>query len=347
MLVFFFLFLAVILFLLQRQLYFRIWRKKLSLSVSFSDERTTEGECNGVIERVENRSILPINVIFIKYTILRSCSPFSGGEGRKEISFKIGIGGRKIKERRYSLEGLKRGLYTISPVEASGHDIFLSTEYDNIFHSPSSFFVYPRRVDTPSFDIACRTLLGIVLSRRRRNEDPFELRGIRDYMTHDSLRSVNWKASAKTGELKVNEHDWTTDEGASIVLDLRTGTDEEKEKLISYASTVAERFLKRGISTSVVSNARSSRDGRRIISGSGSGRSHINTIDEALALIKTTAVSPETPRDLLSLIREVNTTLLLVTRTPDEDAELFDAVICIEEGRRLQKPAVIEVGGVL
>ncbi len=349
MLVFFFLLLALILFLLQRRLYYRIWRKKLQVSVSFEDERTIEGDGNTVIERVENRSIIPIHVIFMKYTLLRSYSPLFDGGGRREVTVKGGIGGRKIKERKYTIEGLRRGLYTISEVEATGHDIFLSTEYDSKFYPPSFFFVFPRRADTRSFDLAYRELLGTILSKRRKNEDPFELRGIRDYMSHDSLRSVNWKASAKTGSFKVNEHDWTTDEGAAIVLDLRGGSEEEKETLISYAATIAERFLRRGINTCVITNARSSRDGRRIYSGFGSGREHINTIDEALALIKITAVTAETPGELLSLFSPDNTSLLLITRTPGENegCDQFDAVICIEGEMKAEGTTVIKVGGEL
>ena len=37
-------------------------------------------------------------------------------------------------------------------------------------------------------------------------EDPFEYRGIREYQPYDDMRSVNWKATAKTGDLKVNQN---------------------------------------------------------------------------------------------------------------------------------------------
>ncbi len=346
--VFLFLFLAVILFLLQRWLYFRLWRKDLSVCVSFDQTRTVEGEGNTVIERIENRSFFPVHVMFVKYTLLRSYSPLSDDSGRKEISFKGGIGGRRIRERRYRIEGLKRGYYTVSRIDASGYDIFLFTEYENNFFSQSSFFVYPKRIDDISFDLAYREVLGLVLSKRRREEDPFSLRGIRDYMTSDSMKSVNWKASAKTAALKVNEHDWTTDEGASLVLDLRFGTEKEKEMLISFAATIAGRFLKRGISTSLVSNARSSRDGSRIRTDRGSGPGHGFTIDEALSLIKTETVSDESPEELLSHIETKNTSLLLLTKSlaSIEECRSFDAVICLDAETERSDVRVIGIGGV-
>lgn len=347
MLVFFFLILAFILFLLQRRIYFRIWRRCLSVSVTFENERTAEGEGNTVIERMENRSVFPVHVIFVKYSLLRSYSPLSDDSGRKEISFKGGIGGRKIKERRYRIDALRRGYYTVSRIDASGRDIFLSAEYENHFYPQSSFFVFPKRIDTLSFDLCYRELLGAVLTKRRRNEDPFELRGIRDYMTSDSMKSVNWKASAKTGDLKVNEHDWTTDEGASIILDLRRGTEDEKETLISYAATAAERFLRRGINTSLVSNARSSRDGSRIRTDRGSGYGHGTAIDESLALIKTTAVTDETPSELISIIETDNTSFLLITRTLESEDECrgYDCVICFDSKVGKSDARIIEIGG--
>lgn len=347
MLVFFFVLLAFSMFLLQRLLFFRIWRRYLSVSVSFEFPRTEEGESNTVIERMENRSFFPVHVIFVKYSLLRSYSPLSDDSGRKEISFKGGIGGRKIRERRYSIDGLRRGYYTVSRIDASGHDIFLSAEYENHFYPQASFFVFPKRIDTAEFDLSYREILGVVLTRRRKNEDPFELRGIRDYMTSDSMKSINWKAAAKTGELKVNEHDWTIDEGASIILDLRNGTEDEKETMISYAATIIERFLRRGINTSLVSNARSSRDGSRIRTDRGCGYGHGTTIDESLALIKTATVTNETPSVLLSLIETVNTSFLLVTRTLESEDECsgYDCVICFDSKVVKSDARIIEIGG--
>ncbi len=347
MLVFFLIILAVLLYLLQRYLYFRIWRKGISVSIGFDRDRINEGEDNSVTETITNTSLLPLNCITLRYTLLRLCSPLSDTGGKREIVSRGSVGIRRKKIREYSIDNLRRGYYTVSEGKITGRDIFSTTEYECLFTSHSSFYVFPKKIDSLSFDLCYRELLGTVLSKRRKNEDPFELRGIRNYRITDSMKNINWKASAKNGSLVVNEHDYTTDEGASIVLDLRKGTEEEKERLISYASTVSSRFLSRGIAVSLYTNVRSSRDGRRTTGGKGSGAGHGNALDESLALIKSEAVIDETPRRMLEDMTERNSSLLLITHTLSSvsDAEGYDGVLCFRAEERSTSLTIIETEG--
>lgn len=45
----------------------------------------------------------------------------------------------------------------------------------------TQMYVYPRQVDTARIQMICRAVSGMVLSRNRLYEDPFEFSGIRDY----------------------------------------------------------------------------------------------------------------------------------------------------------------------
>ena len=49
--------------------------------------------------------------------------------------------------------------------------------------------------------------------------DPFELRSIRAYEPFDPYRSINWKATAKTGALKVNVYAPTISRKVALLLD--------------------------------------------------------------------------------------------------------------------------------
>ena len=51
-------------------------------------------------------------------------------------------------------------------------------------------------------------------------EDPFEFKGIRNYTTSDPMKKINWSASAKTGELMVNNYYDTTSRHVTIFLDV-------------------------------------------------------------------------------------------------------------------------------
>ena len=58
MLVFFLIILAVLLYLLQRYLYFRIWKKGITVSVDFERDRINEGEDNTVIVNALNNCVI-------------------------------------------------------------------------------------------------------------------------------------------------------------------------------------------------------------------------------------------------------------------------------------------------
>ena len=66
-------------------------------------------------------------------------------------------------------------------------------------------YVYPRQVDTARIQMICRAVSGMVLSRNRLYEDPFEFSGIRDYRKEDPMNRINWKSSARMGDLMVNQ----------------------------------------------------------------------------------------------------------------------------------------------
>ena len=53
----------------------------------------------------------------------------------------------------------------------------------------------------------CERMLGIMQCSRHLYEDPFTFRGIREYTTSDPMKTINWKASARTGGLMVNTFD--------------------------------------------------------------------------------------------------------------------------------------------
>ena len=57
-------------------------------------------------------------------------------------------------------------------------------------------------------------------------DDPFMLAGVREYQYGDSMRDVNWKATAKTGNLQVNQRDFTADRRLMVYLNV-----EDHEKM--------------------------------------------------------------------------------------------------------------------
>lgn len=343
--IFLIIFLAIFLFLLQRYIYSKYWKRGLSTSIVALEKRIEEGESVFIEERVENNKILPLVVVSIKYSISHSFSPYIVDEKEVVISSRFALLGRKKVIRKYPLTSLKRGIYSFNSGIIESSDLFSSLSFSMPFYSDEIVIVTPRRLNSPSFSLLYKEVLGTVLSKQKRVEDPFEIRGIREYQVSDNIKDINWKASAKTGELKVNQRGYTTDEGVCFLLDLREGKEEEKEALISLTSTLSFLFLKRGIKVSFVTNARSSLNGEALSSGKGSGLAHISTIDILLSYIKTSSNSDLSISAMIEKERDSNSFVLLTSIPPRSVDKRISSIITLRESEnKIEDVKIIKVG---
>ena len=276
----------ILLFFIERAIYKKLWRKALNVSVVFSEKTIREGEGVKVMEKSENRKRLPLSFVSIEWSLERLCNQYKEGDKPFAVSSSFSLPSFSSVKRNKTINGLKRGIYTINNGKITSSDLFSLENYIYPLYSGSRLFVFPERKEAFSSSYAYRGFLGTVLSKKMNQEDPFEIKGIRPYFPTDSMRVVNWKASAKTGSLKVNQYEWTTDESVMVILDLSKGEEEEKETLIKYVSSFCSLMLKRGVSLSLVSNGRHYEDGNRVKVDEGSGIGHIDSIDRALSAVK-------------------------------------------------------------
>lgn len=281
---------AALLVLLQRGIYMKFWSRKLLLRISFASSAIEAGEPVVVNERIENRKLLPLPVFSYEYVLARNFLVLTetGGK-RKRVKIKLALPPRRAVRNQTRIEGLPRGIYALSDIVLSAGDLFATFRGKLSVDSVTQLTVYPEKIPATKLALPFRSMLGTVLTRRLSLEDPFQLRGIRQYEIYDSMRDINWKASAKTGELKVNQHEYTTDEALILLLDLETGTEDQRETVLSLASSLCQLFLRRGVSVALQTNGRSCFSAHPVRVRAGGGISHQTTVDEALAEIKLTA----------------------------------------------------------
>ena len=301
MLIFWIFLAAVILYYLQRWIYVGLWSRGLKLRLRFEPSALNEGEPVAVVERSENRKWLPLPMLGYRYTLCRNYAPVTGASSinAQVFSRKLALPGRRAATNRTVLESLPRGFYTVADATASAMDLFYTVKREKAVPCSARLTVYPAKIPAERLSLPFRQLLGAVLTRRMAQEDPFQLKGIRPYQIYDSLRTVNWKASAKTGELKVNQFEYSTDEAVSFFLDMGSGSEADREELLRLASSLSQLFLNRGISVSVQTNGRSCITGSAVSVGGGSGYGHQTAIDESLAQLKLTATVTAELEDFL------------------------------------------------
>lgn len=340
MIVFWLILAAALLFFGQRRVFARNWRRRLSMHVSFDTDAVAAGEDVTVTEHLENRKLLPLPMLRCGYTLLRNFEQYRTPDRQPvRLGWCIAVPALRSVSRKHTLHGLRRGVYSISDGTLTGQDLFYSLRDTTQFLSFSRLTVWPEKLDTQTLSVPYRRLLGAVLTRRATQEDPFELRSIRPYEMYDSMRMINWKATAKTGELKVNQNDYTTDEALCLILDMEHGDNALREQAISVVSSLAERFLQRGVHVSVVANGRSCIGGREIRVASGSGAAHLRVIDDNLAQLKVGAMPTRPVTALLEALREEGVNALCVLVSAGDSQELctaFDALCSKDRGCFLQ-----------
>lgn len=122
----------------------------------------------------------------------------------------------------YMLEARKRGYYQIGPLVVSTGDILGLQDSLQATIPADHLVVYPKIIPFPSLKIPSRSPQGTLRYALPLFEDPARVFGKRGYTSGDSLRRVDWKSSASTGQLQVKVFEPSIALETFILLNLNT-----------------------------------------------------------------------------------------------------------------------------
>lgn len=114
-----------------------------------------------------------------------------------------GFGPRQESSFEYTLEARKRGYYPVGPLILSSGDLFGLSERLEKQIPPQFITVYPKIVALARVGIPSRSPQGTLRHHQPLFEDLTRVFGKRAYVAGDSLRRVDWKATAQTGRMQV------------------------------------------------------------------------------------------------------------------------------------------------
>lgn len=285
-------FCAFLLFLLQRMIYKRIWKRNLGVTVSFVTPFAVEGETGTLKEVIENKKLFPVPVLRVKFSFARGLKLVENENVTRTDKFYkndiFSVMPYMRITRTHSFLCEKRGYYVIDSVSLSSSDLLMSSNFVENRQTDTHFMVYPAGADMKRLIPMFSEIMG-EREVRACIKDPFSFSGIRDYERSDSMRDINWKATAKTGELKVNVHNSTQTEEARIILDLEPDSDWVdnglREEAIRIAASLSALFVKRGVTVSLAGNCRDILTDAALNVLGGCSAGHINAIKSALARI--------------------------------------------------------------
>lgn len=287
--------LGFFLMLFQKMLYEKLWYQHLHVSISFGEDHIFQGEQGELKEIIENRKWLPLAMLKVKFKTDRRLL-FDNHKGSRTTDqyyrndvFRIG-GGEKVT-RTLKFTGGRRGYYTIDEVSLVASDLFFLGQMTDEQHIEAALYVYPKPYDSSQLMQSLIQINGEILSKRHLLEDPFEYRGIREYQPYDDMRRINWKATAKTDELKVNELNYTSLKSVRIFFNIQDNNilrkEESVEMSLRIVASLCAFFLRQGIRVSCYGNGVDVMTHQPMSIKAKAGQGQMDTIYRALARIDT------------------------------------------------------------
>lgn len=332
-----------------KKLYQNKWSDKLTIDISFATNEAFEGDTVKLTESITNRKLLPLPMLMIKFNVAKCLryldlgvsqtgnDLFDDGSNATVTDYVyrndiVNVSAYQKKIRTLSLKCVSRGYCNINSFYIICSDFFLGSKMTQTRDCSTHIYIYPKCLDSQIFNMTFNSLMGEIITRRYINEDPFEFKGIRDYQSYDSLKSVNWKASARSMELKVNQMATTTSLQITIMLNLDciSGLRDEDldENSIRLAATFAERFSNLGIPTAFITNAHDNFTGNRISISHGCGSNHYKTILMSLARL---GINKYEPADFAALLNDTlmstsehNFFIIISSTTSSKIANILD-----------------------
>lgn len=284
---------ALLVYILQAYIYKKYWNKNLDLDIHFSSDAVYAGDEVELVEVVTNGKRLPLPVFTVKFETSRNMlamdnknSSVSDNFYRNDIFTLRSL--RKVT-RSITFYCKKRGYYDIHDITLLAPNLFLRDEQVAEYKVDCSLYVYPERINDELGNRILSRVTGDILSKRHRQEDVFEFRGIRDYEPTDEMRTINWKASARTGDLKVNMKNYTSLRAVRIFLNIDdTGVLKHmnsNEYALTLAGSLARGLLESGMRVSLETNGMDLRTCQRVSVLEGGGRLQLDSILKSISRI--------------------------------------------------------------
>jgi uncharacterized protein (DUF58 family) len=298
-----------------------------------SSERVFFGEEIKMSVEVTNRKILPLPWLQVEeqvpdqVTLLKGEAAPAFSTNYQILTAIFSLSWYHRIKKYYPIKCNHRGYFTFGPAKLSSGDVFgFFTRYQEI-ETLDHLMVYPKMVPLEKLGIPSKQPLGEIRTTKHLFHDPVLMLGIREYQYGDSLKSIEWKSTARTGSLQTKIFEPTTTVDMGIFLDVRTvslpywSVDPEKFELaIVTAASLANQALSEEYRVGLYINKNSPGTAEMIHIPPSRHPEQLKHILEALALVHPVEVMP-IARMLVTESRNLpwGSTMIVITASPGEE----------------------------
>lgn len=293
----------------------RWWSKALFRRLAFSwhpsEQRVFIDEPVMLEVALENRKILPLPWFEWRLALgehLRLEGERLAASAVPGLHYLVRRGalGWYARDRRaFRLSPAIRGYHPIGPATLRSSDILGA--WPSIAEVPTveHLVVYPRVYRLPDLGLPAERPFGDVRGGERIFEDPLRIAGLREYRPGDPLRRIDWKATARSGDLRCRVYEPSATRQLYLLLNVDTlehawegYLSEELERLVSTAASVATWAAGARYAVGLIANGAYPDADRPIRLPPSRARDQLVLVLEALAVIQ-----PLTMGDLAGALR--------------------------------------------
>lgn len=235
-------------------IYIIVIPKSITIQVKFDKKSYNTGDENEFLTIVKNYGILPAPYVIVKNRSLAKINPKYSGNA-------VALNPTEVKFIKNSVKFNKRGIYNFGEIYFSISDLFSIFERKRNFNLSMPIKVYPKIYELNKFVANGSDIFKNAVSTKTNIEDLYSVREVRKYNLGDNLKRVNWKVSAKHGELYVKELETVSGEESNLFLDLgrhNTLLDDNglmEEQLVDSCISIVNYMQLRGIKTNLYINS--------------------------------------------------------------------------------------------
>ena len=331
-------FILVLIFfvIVQGVIYHTLAFRGLKYSCTILHNRIFEGETNELVEVIENKKLLPLLWLKVETRFSKTMlftkndnTRVSAGVFHRSV-FSVPAF-RRIK-RSYRITCTKRGYYHLGSASITTGDLFGLINKTFSYTPEAGLHVFPIPVKLTELHLPSRSFMGDVVVRRYFLPDPFMPAGIRDYTPRDPQKLINWKASAKTGKLVVQKHDFTSSSKLMVFFNIDYSSEsrdnssaiktQTMENALRVLASVLNFSISSGQQTALHTNSVSFRDGQEVTvlpAPGGTRREDLFAAVAEMRLVRT--------RNFYMLLREAaqvvkDTDILIMTRYKTDEMNI-------------------------
>jgi len=283
-----------------------IWYRRFVLrhvdySRHFNKAICFEGEEIEMIEQISNNKKLLIPWLYIESQLEASLkfgksdnfAVSSGSLYQNHHSFFTLRGYTKVT-RKHKIIPMMRGKYKLNTVSVTSGDLMSLAKVNRTIPLNGKLTVYPKPILIPLDKIPYHSWQGDVSVKRYILPDPFVVAGTRQYEAGDTFKQINWKATARAGNLQVHQYDFTANRKLMVVLNIddREGmwrvvsNPTMIEDGIRYVAGITEEVIKQGMQAGFATNMRTAEHTRSLYIEPNSGDNHWLSILDAMATLE-------------------------------------------------------------